>query len=208
MYFDRKCKITFVSHGATIYTEEGRLSDAANYPPLSEAGIEEMNNLVSYLKARRVKNDVIYSSPSVRTTQSAMIISKPFKKEFEIVSELTPRRCGAFNGLTISNIIEKYPKGLNEVLAKEDLNEDEFGESLPTFIKRISEALEAIIEENIGSRIIIVTHPDVIKAVICSALNIPASKFMNIIIRTGSATQISYFENWAAVVYTDYTPLS
>ena len=34
MYFNRKCKITFISHGATIYSEEGRFSDNPNYPPL------------------------------------------------------------------------------------------------------------------------------------------------------------------------------
>ena len=28
MYFHRKCKITFICHGATIYSEEGRFSDA------------------------------------------------------------------------------------------------------------------------------------------------------------------------------------
>ena len=82
MYFDRKCKITFICHGATIYTEEGRLSDKPNYPPLSESGIEEMENMVSYLKSRRIKNDVIYTSPSIRTTQSAILISKLYKKDY------------------------------------------------------------------------------------------------------------------------------
>ena len=55
MYFNRRCKITFICHGATIYSEEGRFSDAENYPPLSELGVEEMDNLTKYLKARGVK---------------------------------------------------------------------------------------------------------------------------------------------------------
>ena len=46
MYFNRKCKITFVCHGATIYSEEGRFSDAPNYPPLSEEGVDEIENVV------------------------------------------------------------------------------------------------------------------------------------------------------------------
>ena len=50
MYFNRKCKITFICHGATIYSEEGRFSDAQNYPPLSDSGIDEMKNLIEYLK--------------------------------------------------------------------------------------------------------------------------------------------------------------
>ena len=58
-----------------------------------------------------------------------------------------------------------------------------------------------------GNRIIIVTHPEVIQAAICSALDIPAEKLPNIFIRTGSATQISYFDSWASLVYSDYVPL-
>ena len=45
MYFNRKCKITFISHGATIYSEEGRFSDAGNYPPLSELGGRRNRNI-------------------------------------------------------------------------------------------------------------------------------------------------------------------
>ena len=45
MYFDRKCKITFICHGATIYSDEFRFSDVENYPPLSDAGQEEMEKI-------------------------------------------------------------------------------------------------------------------------------------------------------------------
>ena len=86
MYFHRKCKITFVCHGATIYSEEGRFSDAENYPPLSELGVEEIEALTKYFKARGVKNDVIYTSPSIRTVQSAMMIAKLFKQEYEVMN--------------------------------------------------------------------------------------------------------------------------
>jgi len=40
-----------------------------------------------------------------------------------------------------------------------------------------------------------------------SALEINADKLPKIYIRTGSVTQISYFENWASLVYSDYVPL-
>ena len=109
MYFQRKCKITFVCHGATIYSEEGRLSDALNYPPLSESGVEEMEALAGYLKARGVKNDVIYTSPSIRTVQSAMMIAKLFKKDYVIVDDLTLRKYGNWNGQTIGGLLNKYP---------------------------------------------------------------------------------------------------
>ena len=207
MYFNRRCKITFISHGATIYSEEGRFSDAQNYPPLSEGGVEEMKNLVNYLKARGVKNDAIYSSPSVRTQQSADMISKLFKTEYEIVDELSPRECGQWNGLTFTQILDRYPNAFSDIQQYPEMETNGGGESSVAFISRIKKVSDELVDKNVGNRIIIVTHPEVIQAAICAALDINADKLLKIYIRTGSATQISYFENWASLVYSDHVPL-
>ena len=207
MYFNRRCKITFISHGATIYSEEGRFSDAQNYPPLSEGGVEEMKNLVDYLKARGVKNDAIYSSPSIRTQQSARMISKLFKQEYEIIEELSPRQCGQWNGLTFSQILDRYPNAFTDIQQYPEIETNGGGESSVAFIGRIKKVIDELVDKNVGNRIIIVTHPEVIQAAICAALDINANKLLKIYIRTGSVTQISYFENWASLVYSDHVPL-
>ena len=80
-------------------------------------------------------------------------------------------------------------------------------ESVDDFVKRTSSVIDRIVEENIQNRVIIVTHPDVIKAAICDALNIPPASLPRIYIKTGSATQISYFESWKSLIYSGYTPL-
>ncbi len=208
MYFDRKCKITFICHGATIYSEEGRFSDAENYPPLSELGVEEIDNVTKYLKARGVKNDVIYTSPSLRTVQSAMMISKLFKKDYVIVDDLKARKCGQWNGLTFGQILDRYPNGFSDILNYPEERNSIGGENSIEFIKRIKKVIDNLVEQNVGNRIIIVTHPEVIQAAICGALDIPANKLLKIFIRTGSVTQISYFTEWASLVYSDYVPLS
>ena len=174
MYFNRRCKITFVCHGATIYSEEGRFSDAENYPPLSELGVEEMQNLTKYLKARGVKNDAIYTSPSIRTVQSAMMVAKLFKKEYEIIDELKTRDCGSWNGLTFDQIMEKYPEGLDRILKYPEEKTMAGAEGSVEFIARVKKVIDSLVAKNIGNRIIIVTHPEVIQAAICGALDIPA----------------------------------
>ncbi len=207
MYFHRKCKITFICHGATIYSEEGRFSDVENYPPLSELGVEEMETLSKYLKARGVKNDIIYTSPSIRTIQSAMMVAKVFKKDYVIVEDLKTRACGEWNGLTFSQVLKKYPEGLSKILSEPDKTTMAGAESSVEFITRVKNVIDGLVAQNIGNRIIIVTHPEVIQAAICAALDIPADKLPKIFIRTGSATQISYFDEWASLVYSDYVPL-
>ena len=207
MYFSRKCKITFICNGATIYSEEARFTDSEQYPPLSDLGQNEISKICSFLKQRGVKNDKIYSSPTVRSTQSADMISKIFKQNYEVIKDLHPRKCGSFNGLTFEQVDEKYPNALDNLINNTESPTPEDAESISNFINRVEASINKIIEENIGNRIIIVTHRDVIKAAICSALHLPHSVLHRIYIKSGSATQISYFEQWSSLVYSDYKPL-
>ena len=51
--------MTFIRHGATIYTETNRLSDKANYPPINEAGKNEMEAIARWIKKRGLMVDKI-----------------------------------------------------------------------------------------------------------------------------------------------------
>lgn len=206
MYFDRKCKITFISHGATIYSEENRFSDKDNYPPLNENGVEEVEKICDYLKQRGVKNDKIYTSSAVRCIQTAKYISKIYKKLFEVI-DLPPRNCGSFSGINFEQLEVKYPELLQRLIYEPQKCTLDDAESVTAFIERVSSKIDELVKENGGNRIIIVTYPDVIKAAICDALDVPHSSFQHIYIKTGSATQISYFKSWKGLIYSDYTPL-
>lgn len=207
MYFNRKCKITFICHGATIYSDEFRFSDTENYPPISESGLEEVEKICDYLRKRGVKNDRIYSSQATRCLQSAKKVARVYKKDFDILENLNSRKCGSFNGKTFEQIETQYPDLLKQLINEPDKKTPEDAESITEFINRVSAVIDEVVNENEGNRVIIVTHPDVIKAAICDALNIPHSSLQHIYIKTGSATQISYYESWKSLVYSDYTPL-
>ncbi len=207
MYFNRKCKITFICHGATIYSEENRFSDVENYPQLSELGQEEVERICEFLRRRGVKNDVIYTSPSQRTVQTAKMIEKLYKKDSIILENLRPRKCGKLNGLTLEQIENKYPNLLESWFNNQEYDEELEAESINDFINHTKKIIDEVVAQNAGNRVIIVTHPEVIQAAICSALEMPSSKIAKIFIKTGSATQISYYEKWASLVYSDYTPI-
>lgn len=207
MYFSRKCKITFVCNGATIFSEDDRFTDSENYPPLNEQGQVEIEKVCEFLKIRGVKNDNIYTSPATRCVQSASMISKIFKQDFNILEDLHPRKCGAFNGLTFEQIEEKYPDGLERLINNPNVPTPDDAESVSSFIERIKHSIDKIIEKNQGNRIIIVTHKDVIKAAVCSAMNMPDSSLHRVYIKSGSLTQISYFEHWSSLVYCDNKPM-
>jgi len=205
--FNRKCKITFISHGSTVHSEENRLSDTDNYPPINDAGEVEIEKICEWLKKREIKNDAIYASSALRTIQSARMISKVFKEGFETIEGLSARKIGVWSGLNYEQIEQKYPQMLEQLHENPCSYCPEGGETILNFNKRISEIIKKIVDDNIGNRIIIVTHPDVIQAAVGEAIQLPPQHQAKVYIRTGSATQISYFDSWASLVYSGYVPL-
>ena len=60
MLFKRKCQITFIAHGATIYTEENRICDKESHPPLNEVGQNEADKIARWIVKRSPNIDKIY----------------------------------------------------------------------------------------------------------------------------------------------------
>ena len=203
----RKCKITYVAHGATIYTEDLRLCNQENYPPLEEKGQEEIKKICEYIKKRGVKNDKIYSSPATRCIQSAQMIAKVFKQDFEILPELNSRDWGDWNGLTFDNVVKKYSIEYGENVPSIIALTPENGEPIVDFNNRVDNIVQKLVEKNIGNRVIVVTGQNVIQSVVATTLGIPPEKQPRILIKTGSATQISYFDGWSSLIYSGYVPL-
>ena len=198
--FKRKCKITFVSHGATVHTMDGIICDTEKYPKLNEFGEEEIEKVCRTLEHRAVAYDKIYTSSSARCTQSAEIIAKLFKKKISII-DLPARNHGDWSGRSYEDLFDQYGP---EVILQEPQN----GESIATFNKRVSDVIDKLVEENRGNRIIVVTTPDVIQSAIAKTLELtPVNQFKNLI-KTGTLTQISYFEgDWSSVIYSDHMPV-
>lgn len=197
--FKRICKITFISHGATVYSMDGIISDALKYPKLNEFGEEEIEKVCEYLTQRGVHYDNIYTSPNACCTQSAQIIAKLFKQK-PVTIDLKSRNHGNWQGTLYADLFSEYGKG---VLSQTPEN----GESLKDFNKRIAEIIKNLVKENKGNRIIVVTTPEVIQSALANTLSLTPANQHKMLIKTGSLTQISYFDGWSSVIYSDYSPL-
>lgn len=197
--FKRICKITFISHGATVYSLDGIINDTLKYPKLNEFGEEETEKVCEYLEKRAVAYDKIYSSPNACCLESAQIIAKLFKqKPTEI--ELTQRNHGIWHGNSYADLFKEHgAKILTET--------PENGESLADFNKRVSKIIDKLVKSNKGHRIIIVTTPEVIQSAIAKTLGLSPENQHKTLIKTGSLTQISYFEKWSSLIYSNYIPL-
>ena len=197
--FKRKCKITYITNGATVYSQSGIINDKLNFPKLNDCGEEEIEKVCEYLKARGVAYDTIYSSPNASCLQSAQIIASLFKQK-PVTIDLPPRNHGEWDGMSFA---ELFKSNGPDLLAETP----EGGETLKDFNKRVADCTKNLITQNKGNRIIIVTTPEIVQSAVAKALGIPEKKQYNLLIKTGSLTQISYFEGWSSLIYCDYKPL-
>lgn len=198
--FKRKCKITFITHGATVHSMDGIIDNSDKFPKINDIGEEEIEKVCEYLTKRGVHYDKIYTSSSTRCTQSAQIVAKLFKKRITTI-DLPARKMGEWSGQSFNDIYKQY--GTEAITMTPN-----GGESIKEFNDRVQTVINKLIEENHGNRIIVVTTPDVVQAAIALTLNLtPENQFKNLV-KTGSLTQISYFvDNWSSVIYSDYMPL-
>jgi broad specificity phosphatase PhoE len=197
--FKRICKITFITHGATVYSLENIINDNLKYPKLNDLGEQEIEKVCECLEKRGVAYDKIYSSPNACCVQSAQIIAKLFKQKPTVI-DLNSRNHGIWQGLSFMDLMkDKGPAILAET--------PENGEPINEFNKRVAESIKKLVKENKGHRIIIVTTPDVVQSALANTLGIAPENQNKNLIKTGTLTQISYFTNWSSVIYSDYIPL-
>ena len=199
MIFKRICKITFITHGATVHSLEGIICDTLKYPKLNEFGEEEMEKVCEYLEKRGVAYDRIYSSPAACCTQSAQIIAKMFKRKVDII-DFPNRNHGEWNGLSYSDLFDE--NGPSLIIQKPNN-----GESFEDFNIRVSDNIDKLVNANKGNRIILVTSPEIVQSAIAKTLALSPKSQLRNLIKTGSLTQISYFEGWSSIIYSDYVPL-
>lgn len=197
--FRRICKITFISHGATVHSMDGIINDTLKYPKLNEIGEEEIDKVCEYLEKRGVAYDKIYTSPNTCCSQSAQIIARLFKQK-AIPLDLNQRNHGVWHGSLYADLYKEHGK---TILSQTPEN----GEALKDFNKRVSKTINKLVKENKGNRIIVVTTPEVIQSVIANTLGITEENQYKVLIKTGSLTQVSYFDGWSSLIYSDYAPL-
>lgn len=204
--FKRKCKVILIRHGSTIYSDQNRLYDSDEYPPINQKGKIQIENLTKFLLNKTPHVDAIYTSSSLRAVQSARILSKEYGIDYKMLDSLHERKAGLWGGLTFEQIEEKYP----EMLEKYHENPYEFwpdgGETTQELRERIDGVMASLVKENEYKTIIVVTHEGVIQSAIASVLQVAPNSQGKIIVPTGSASQINYYAEWATLAYCAHVP--
>ncbi len=143
--------ITLLRHGESEGNSSGLLQGQADYP-LTSLGVEQARMLAAYWKSIPVKFDLIVSSPLLRATQTAEIISNYLGTPIEYDQAWKERDFGRLQGSRLDEIDQMEPT--------EDFFHPYFpiggnGESQIDVYTRACQAVQKIIRQPAGSYVVV-----------------------------------------------------
>ncbi|HEY9793292.1 MAG TPA: histidine phosphatase family protein [Candidatus Obscuribacterales bacterium] len=192
-----------IRHGHTIQTEAGKLySDPAS--TLTDKGREEAKAIAGWLPREEPK--VLLSSPSVRARATAGAISDICRLPVQLVESLREWQVGQWEGRSYLEIKKAEPDVYGAWAVDPIRNAPPGGESIEQLCARALVDLEALRQEYPGERVAMVTHSEVIRAILVNALGMPIDNFWRINIPTASVSKLDLSPSFATVHYMSVSP--
>lgn len=98
--------IIAIRHGETDWNALGRYQGQTDIP-LNEAGLAQAKQAAAFLRDKTIH--AIYTSNLSRASQTALEIAQLRNEELRIIPELREQHYGVFQGLTGSQVKERWP---------------------------------------------------------------------------------------------------
>ncbi len=172
-------EVIFVRHGEQEVADWGGAVGETVDPPLSERGRQQAKLVGARLSADRM--DVIYASPLKRAYETAKEIARHHRLEPQVIHDL--REVEVFRDIPgDKTAVEFLGQGLLLGIRERMLREKKwdvypYSESSFEFRRRTVNAIEGIIAENEGRRVVIACHGGVINAYIGHIIGSPYDMF-------------------------------
>ena len=173
-------ELVFVRHGEQHIADsrQGPVGDTFD-PPLSERGVRQAKLVGERFSTERI--DVVYASPLKRAFDTGVQIAKHHRltptvihdlREIEMFRDIPPDKSAIdFLGLSLLN-------GIRERMLKErKWDVYPYSESSFEFRKRTVNAVESIIAESEGKRVVIACHGGVINSYMAHIIGVDADMF-------------------------------
>lgn len=193
-----------VRHGETEGSEVKRYKGSIDVP-LSEKGIEQMEQVAKYLN-RSYKTysglKAVYCSPLIRALKSAEIVAEPHGLKPIVIPDLRERSFGIWEGMSFNEIKDKYPEEF-EAWAGNPLKYSPVGgESTLEVRDRVIIGLNKILNDHNsqGARnIAIVAHGGVNRIILCHIMGIPLENIFRIEQDNAAVNIIEFWEKYPVV---------
>ena len=180
-------KLILVRHGQTESNKLGRIQGINN------ARLTSLGRRQAEAAARALASDApfaLYSSPLPRALQTAEAIGSRSDIQPVEVEELVEMDVGEFEGLSGSQLRERFPdvmRGWDKDPASTVMPG---GESLYDVRDRAWPAVQSLAGRHESETVVAVTHNFTIHTIVCTALDMPLNNFRKLRIDLGAITRL------------------
>ncbi|MBK8163700.1 MAG: histidine phosphatase family protein [Gammaproteobacteria bacterium] len=196
---EKATSIIYVRHGQADFPHDRLYCDEREDPSLTAEGLAQAQLAATLLADQAI--EAIYSSPMMRTRMTAELIADKSTARVIFEPRLKERPFGIWDGLYFDEIARDYP---DQFLAwKRDPISfvPEGGETIDAHMDRVKSALQDIIDNHRGQRILVVSHVGPIRMCITDALGMPLSSYRRLTIDYASVTRVDYGRKQNNLIY-------
>lgn len=158
-----KTELVLIRHGETYWNKDHKFQGIGN-SPLTNFGIRQAEAAAEVLAGERF--DAVYSSPSMRTRETAEIITRRIDCTIVYDEGLMEWNLGVFEGLTIDEISTRFPEEYLRFTSRDPEYVIPEGESSRQRYERSVNCFQRIAGNHPGERLLVITHRGVLDAVI------------------------------------------
>ncbi len=200
-----------IRHGATDWnTGEGRYCGSSD---ISDIDINQLGIMQAKALAERLKDELLeafYSSPMRRTMHTAELLARPHGLKVSVINELRERSYGAWEGLTVKEINEKFPGSYQKYEVDPGSYSPPDGETGFEVGERVARALASITERHKDCSLALVAHEATIRILLCRTLGISVSDYRRRLVQSNAGlTIVGYCEGQSKLLlYNDTSHLA
>jgi probable phosphoglycerate mutase len=153
---------------------------------LTETGKKQVTSTANSLKS--IPIDAIYTSPVVRTVETAEIVSETVGVDYAVDERLIETDMGSIVGMGYNDALEKYGNIFLGFYRDDPMLKNLRVERFSAIKERVGSMLDYVAEKHPDTNVLLVTHLDPIKAAITRILDLKAESLFNTAIKNASLT--------------------
>ncbi len=189
-------RLYLVRHGQ-VADGHTHLYHGNNDVGLSPAGVRQLELLAEHLAPVPLAG--IYASDLTRALTGARIIARGREVEAQALPEFREVHFGVWEGLSFTEIAERYPEELQARFRDLANFRIPGGESLGDVRRRALPQLAQLIERHEAQAFLVVAHAGVNRVILSEALGLPLDRLFRLDQNYGGLNIVDYFPDMAVV---------
>lgn len=190
-------RLHLVRHGQVVGFDQKRYNGQVDVA-LTDLGVEQYHRLKERLAD--VPVSACYTSDLTRCVTGANIICSQFDLEPILRRELRELGIGIWEGMTWTEIIERWPEEWQARLADLVNYRVPQGESLQEMNDRVMPVIKEIVDRHVGQELLVVAHGGVNRVVLLNAIGAPLSRLFSIEQDYGCYNILDYYSDGTVTV--------